>query len=139
MGRKICLALSIGAIGLWLLTLAPLILPHPIQPYHAFIRGALTLGLIPALVAVRLCTANRFVGRNASGALGCSIVAFGAYRFFATSCAVGCESDLSSWAAMLVALASGFGAIYFLTRLSVWLLQQGKGNALRIVSRENAA
>lgn len=137
-GRKICLALSIGVILLWLLTWFPGCLPQPLSSFLYVFGGMLTVLLFPAFVGVWLCPTRRSIANKIAAMLGCAFVALQAFGFFATYCAWGCKTDTLVYSATAVFLVALIGALYFFVRIALILFYGWKGNTIGMQSSVDA-
>lgn len=125
-GRKICLALSIAVIALWLLASVPEYMPQPIHTFRYLFHSMLTVLLLPAFVGVWLCPERRSVANRVAAMMACAFVGLLAFSSFATYCAWGCSGDAVVYAVTAVFLAAILGALYFLARLGLMLFRERK-------------
>jgi hypothetical protein len=137
-GRKICLALSIGVILLWLSRWFPEYLPQPLYSFLQVFGSMLTVLLFPAFVGVWLCTKRRLIANNVAALLACAFGALQAYGFFAGYCAWGCPMDAFVYSVTAVFLAAILGALYFFVRVVLLLFNAWKANISGMEVNSNA-
>jgi hypothetical protein len=121
-GRKICLALSIGVIVLWVLLWLPAQLPQPIHEFMYVFRSMLNVLLLPAVVGIWLCPENRSTSNKVAGMIACALVSLVSFATIATLCAWGCNGDALVYTTASVFFVAVLGTIYFMARLARMLL-----------------
>lgn len=137
-GRRICFALSIAVIALWLLAWVPGYLPQPIYSFLYFFHSMLSVLLLPAFVGVWLCPERRSIANKVAAMIACVFIGLQAFAFFATYCAWGCRGDAIVYAVTAVFLLAILGALYFLARLGLMLIRERKSKIVGIESQNNA-
>lgn len=125
-GRKICLALSIAVIAVWLFAWVPEYLPPPIYSFLHPFHSMLTVLLLPAFVGVWLCPERRSIANKVAALIACAFVGLLAFSYFATYCAWGCSGGAVLYTITAVFLAAILGAVYFLAGLGLMLFRELK-------------
>jgi len=141
-GRKICLALSIAVIAMWLLAFIPEYEYLP-QPVYAFLRdfhSILTVLQLPAFVGVWLCPERRPIANKVAAIMACAFVAFQAFATLAVKQRpILSTNQRQIFSTLSVFCTVLFGVFYFVARLGLMLFREPKSKLGGIVSNTNAA